>query len=340
MKALLAALVLTVLPCPAGEMKITWSNPLWDGELADPFAFKSGDFWYAIGTGKTPDGNQFPILRSKNFTDWELVGGALEPISGIGEYWAPEIAERDGKFYLHYAGNRKMRMAVADKPTGPFKDTGKLMFPELEFSIDGHAFHDPKDGGWYFFFAKDFFDQRPGTALAMVKLKDDMLTPDGPQHTILRAFADWQIYERDRDLYDKHWPAWHTLEGPSVIVHDGKYQLFYSGGNWQTPGYGVGGATAEKVAGPYRDTHSAEGASVLHSIPGKLTGPGHNSLILGPDGKTWFIFYHSWNPERTKRQICMDPLAWTADGPRAVNPARGEKDVSLPLAAPAHLPSK
>lgn len=312
-------------------MTLKYENPLWDGYLADPYAFKDGDVWYAIGTGEAPGGKQFPMLMSKDFTHWQPVGGALANIDGITEYWAPEIAARDGKYYLYYAGNRQMRVAVSDKPTGPFKDSGKLMFPELKFSIDGHAFHDPKSGEWYFFFAKDFFVERPGTALAAVKLKDDMMTPDGPQHTVLRAFADWQIYERDRDLYDKKWPAWHTVEGPAVIVHDGKYQLFYSGGNWQTPGYGVGCAVSDTVMGTYVDSHSKTAASVVHSVPGELIGPGHNSVVLGPDGKTWFNVYHSWNLERTKRQINMDPIVWTAEGPVTWKPGRGVKEVTLPL---------
>lgn len=332
MKLILAALALCILPCPAAEpVTLSYTNPLWDGYLADPFVLKDGDAWYAIGTGDAADGRQFPILESKDFTHWKPVGGALERIDGLDEYWAPEIAVRDGKYYLYYAGNRKMRVAVADKITGPYKDTGKLMFPELEFSIDGHPFHDPKSGDWYFYFAKDFFDERPGTALAAVKLKDDMITPEGPQHTVMRAFADWQIYERDRDLYDKRWDAWHTVEGPTVIVRDGAYQLFYSGGNWQTPGYGVGHASSENIFGPFSDKQSKTAASVIQTIPGKLIGPGHNSVVLGPDGETWFIVYHSWNPERTKRQICMDPLVWTKDGPVAWQPSRGKKEITLPL---------
>ncbi|MCP5532813.1 MAG: family 43 glycosylhydrolase [Akkermansiaceae bacterium] len=318
-------------PAARGETTLEYTNPLWDGYLADPFAFKVGDTWYAVGTGEAPDGRRMPILKSENFTDWEFVAGALEPMEDIDEYWAPEIAEKDGKFYLYWAGNRKMRVAVADKPAGPYKDTGKLMFPDLEFSIDGHAFHDPKSKDRWFFFAKDFFDQRPGTALAAVKLKDDMMTPDGEPVTVLRAFADWQIYERDRDLYDRKWPAWHTVEGPAVIFRDGSYQLFYSGGNWQTPGYGVGRAVSETITGPYVDKQSKERAAVIHSIEGKLIGPGHNSVILGPDGETWFNIYHSWNADRTKRQMCMDPLVWTADGPVTHDPSRGKKKVALPL---------
>mgnify|MGYP000977446285 CR=1 FL=1 len=326
---------LTSITASAGEaVKLSYKNPLWEGALADPQAFKVGDTWYAVGTGEAPDGNQFPILRSKNFTEWEFVSGALAPLKdpGFKDYWAPEIAERDGKFYLYYAADMKMRVAVSDKPTGPFKDLGKYMFPDLKFSIDGHPYRDPKSGNWYFFFAKDFFDKRPGTALAMVKLGDDMVTPVGEQKTVMRAFADWQIYERNRPLYDKMWDAWHTVEGPFLIHQDDRYFCFYSGGNWKTPGYGVGCAVSKTIDGPYVDAHSPDAAGVIKSIPGKLIGPGHNSVILGPDGKTWFNVYHSWNPERTKRQICMDPIVWTKDGPKTWQASRGAKTVEIPLA--------
>lgn len=336
MKPHLLLLALLVLPCVSAEetpVTLTYENPLWDGYLADPQVFKSGDTWYAIGTGLAEKGRRFPMLRSKNFTDWEHIGGALEPLDDpkTDAYWAPEIAENDGKFYLYYAADMKMRVAVSDKPGGPYKDTGKLMFPDLEFSIDGHPFKDPVSGDWYLFFAKDFFDKKPGTALAMVKLGDDMITPVGKPSTVMRAFAEWQVYERDRDLYDRHFKAWYTVEGPFVVYKDQRYHCFYSGGNWQTPGYGVGCAVSETITGPYVDKNSPYGAGVIQTIPGKLIGPGHNSVILGPDGKTWFNVYHSWNPERSRRQICMDPIVWTDEGPKTRQPARGKKAVTIPL---------
>lgn len=327
--ALLAALALLSLPATAETLSYT--NPLWDGYLADPHAFKVGDTWYAVGTGEAPDGRQFPILRSENFTDWEFVAGALAPLEGIRDHWAPEIVEHRGKFFLHFAANGKMRVAVADKPEGPYEDQGKDLFPDLKFNIDGHVFKDPESGKIWLFFAKDFFDRKPGTALAAVELEDDMRTTVGEPQTILRAHADWQIYQRDREMYGRTFEAWYTVEGPAVIRHDGKYHLFYSGGNWQTPGYGVGHAASDTLLGPYADEQSVERASVIHTLPGKLIGPGHNSLVLGPDGETWFNVYHSWNDDRTKRQMCMDPLVWTADGPVTHQPSRGKKTVELPL---------
>lgn len=111
----------------------------------------------------------------------------------------------------------------------------------------------------------------------------------------------------------------------------GAYCL-YSGGNWQTPGYGVGCGVSDTITGPYVDPWSKTGASVLSTIEDKLVGPGHNSVILGPDNKTWFIIYHSWNQQRTARQMCIDPIVWTADGPKAYQPSRGKKKIVTPLA--------
>lgn len=315
------------------SITLSYANPVWDGYLADPHVMFANGYYYAYGTGQTEDGKHFPILRSKDFAMWEFVGGALEPLKNpaMNEYWAPEVAEHDGQFYLYYAGDMKQRVAIADSPEGPFIDSGNLMFPELEFSIDGHPFKDPVSGKWYLFFAKDFFDRRPGTALAVVELSDDMISVKGPLHTVIRAFSDWQIYQRIRHWYDRNWPAWHTIEGAAVVYKDKKYYCFYSGGNWQSQGYGVGCGVSDTITGPYVDGWSKTGPSVLSTIEDELIGPGHNSVILGPDKKTYFIVYHSWNFPRSKRQMCIDPIVWTADGPKTYKPSRGKKQVTIPL---------
>jgi beta-xylosidase len=333
-KIMTAAAILFSVSCAAPKpYTLTYTNPVWEGYLADPHVLFTNGRFYAYGTGTAEDGRQFPILRSDDFMNWEFVGGALEPVTdpNLELYWAPEVAEYNGRYFLYYAGDMKMRVAQSDCPEGPFIDCGLWLFPDLPFSIDGHPFKDPISNQWYLFFARDFFDQRPGTALSAVQLGEDMLSVKGPIHTVLRAFADWQIYERNRPLYGKMWDAWHTVEGPAVIYRNGQYYCFYSGGNWQTPGYGVGCAISDRLTGPYHDSWSKRSASVLSTIPDKLIGPGHNSIILGPDGKTYFIVYHSWNPQRTARQMCIDPIIWTQNGPKVYNPSRGAKTVRLPI---------
>src|SRR4051794_9165146 len=86
-------------------MPTTYTNPVYDGYFADPFVLRarSGYWAYGTGHGPEPDGRQFPVLHSQDLVSWRYVGGALPPLPPVaGEpftaYWAPEVAERHGKF--------------------------------------------------------------------------------------------------------------------------------------------------------------------------------------------------------------------------------------------------
>ncbi len=309
----------------------TYSNPVYEGYFADPFVLRTEEEYFAFGTGHGPeqDGRQFPILHSKDLGRWEYLGGALFPLAPenglrpFTAYWAPEVAQRNGKYYLYYSAatggideTHRLRVAISDRPQGPYRDAGKVQlggdFADA-FCIDAHPFRDPKTGIWYLFFATDFFTERVGTGTAVVPLSDDMRTAAGPAQIVLRASSDWHIYERNRPLYGKTWPAWHTIEGPFVWHHKGYYYCFYSGGNWQTETYGVGYGVASHPLGPYIDEWNKEGPSVLRAVEGKLLGPGHNSVVLGPDGKAEFLVYHAWDAKRTARRMFIDPLEWIED---------------------------
>ncbi len=316
-------------------MPLTYKNPVWPGSLPDPFVLKWRGEYYAYGTGAAQDsGRVFPVLHSSDLVHWTPRGGALEPPGAPGSaYWAPEVAARDGRFYLYYslaapAGDElhRLHVAVADRPEGPFRDVGPLL-PDEGFTLDAHPFQDPRDGQWYLFFGKDFFDARVGTALAAVRLADDMVSAAEPVTTILRPSADWQIYERDRTLYGRTWDAWHTVEGPALVTRGDRYYLLYSGGNWNSAGYGIGCAVANAVLGPYREPEA--GPVVLHGDGAHVIGPGHNSTVLGPDDQTRFVIYHAWDAARTARRMCIDPLGWFGDGPRCLGPTWTEQTVTL-----------
>ncbi len=319
---------------------MTYTNPVWTGYFADPFVLRTGDEYYAYGTGGPEnnglqaDGRMFPLLHSTDLAHWTLLGGALEPLNDPARpaYWAPEVAARDGLFYMYYSAGgwegeiHQLRVAIADSPAGPFRDQGVVLMPDEPFTIDAHPFQDPKDGSWYLFFAKDFLDgERPGTGTAVVPLGDDMVSVACKVTTVLRASSDWQIYMRDRSWYGRSWPAWHTVEGPFARFHEGLYYCFYSGGQWETPDYGVGYGVAESVLGPYRDEWNTSGPCVLRGIEGKVPGPGHNSLVLGPDNRVTFVVYHAWDPACVMRRMCIDTLVWTPDGPRCDGPSTNDR---------------
>jgi arabinan endo-1,5-alpha-L-arabinosidase len=318
-------------------LALTYTNPVWPGYLADPCVVRLRGAYYAYGTGgperggRQPDGRIFPILRSDDLAHWEWAAGALLPLDDPGRpaYWAPEVAECDGTIYLYYSAGgpagegHQVRVATSDQPEGPFVDAGRALLPDEPFSIDPHPFTDGLDGQRYLFFAKDFFDGRAGTGIAVVPLDRDMMTALDAPTTVVRASAEWQVFQYHRHWYGKVWDAWHTVEGPYVVQRSGRCYCFYSGGCWETPAYGVSYAVAESVLGPYAEDAAAGGPRVLRAGDGDAVGPGHASVMRGPGGDIDYMAYHAWDPQRTARRMCLDRLVWAPEGPVCRGPSPG-----------------
>ena len=315
------------------------TNPVYGSYFADPFVWKFQDVYYAVGTGELEAqgqtiGKVFPVLQSNDFFQWSFASSAmLRPDSRLGDnFWAPEVVHVDGKFYLYYSvghgdKNHQLRVATGDRPQGPYKDLGKsLLDPKAcAFAIDPHPFQDD-DGRWYLFYARDFLDSsnsvRPGTALMVAPMKTMTELEDEGQ-TVLRARSNWQRFKAIRLMYGRNWD-WHTLEGPCVCKHNGRYYCFYSGGCWQNDSYGVDYGVANQVMGPYSDSGNENGPRVLKTVPNHVIGPGHNSIIRGPDGETDHIVYHAWDKQMKLRRMFIDELSWTPDGPKCQGPTYAE----------------
>jgi GH43 family beta-xylosidase len=308
---------------------MSWSNPVYDGYFADPFVWEHQGVYWAVGTGEQEgDGTVstplvIPLLRSEDLIHWDYVGKALEatPATAGGSYWAPEVAYQGGKFYLYFAagkGGHHMRVAVSDKPQGPYRDLGKVLFKggDRPFAIDGHAFRDD-DGAWYYFSAMDFLDTAGGARVGTSIVGHKMASLDelqGKPVTLLRAHHDWQLYQHKFQKHGGVWD-WHTIEGPFVRKRLGKYWCMYSGGCFLNESYGVDWLEGDSPLGPYRDTGNGKGARLTHSIPGKVIGPGHHSVVTDPKTGQDYIVYHAWNKEMTRRQMWIDPLHWDPKGP-------------------------
>jgi beta-xylosidase len=321
----------------------TYVNPVYAGYLADPFVWRCGDAFYAVGTGaaeaagvavsaSTP--TVFPLLRSRDLVQWTESGHALvRPDASLGNaFWAPEVVEADGRWYLYYSVGHddrlhQLRVAVSERPTGPYVDVGALTSPDdVPFAIDPHPYRDV-DGRWYLFHARDFLDPideagreaRCGTALVVSPLRDMTTLGDGVR-TVARARCDWQRYAAHRTMYGRQFD-WHTLEGPSVIrTAEGRYYCLYSGGGWQTDTYGVDYVVAPSIDGPWSDDGSEQGPRVLRTVTGRVVGPGHCSVVRTRDG-TAVLAYHAWDPDMTARRLCIDVLELGPDGPRARGPS-------------------
>lgn len=312
-------------------MSGSYTNPVYLRNFPDPFVLRFNGRYYAFGTGPADDGRMFPLLSSRNLVDWQPHGGALAPLelTGAEEYWAPEVAYHEGLFYLYYATGRSadpdhhLRVAVAEHPLGPWRDSGVNLTPGEIFAIDAHPFRDPRDGQWYLFYANDELEPPyAGTGIVV----DRLLTMDrleGAPRRVLRPYADWQVFELHRPV--KHGLDWYTIEGAFTVEVEGRYVCFYSGGRWENPNYGVGYAVADHPLGPWDDAANRAGPQVLRTIPGQVVGPGHNSVVVGPNLLESYLVYHGWDPACTARYPRIDRLHWEGTRPVCDGPSSGPR---------------
>jgi GH43 family beta-xylosidase len=295
----------------------TYLNPVYPHSCPDPFALKFCGAYYVYCTGHAPDGRAIPVITSTDLVHWRPLGGSLAmPALDWPEYWAPEVCYYNGRFYMYYSlGNEDhmhLRVAVAAHPAGPFVDSGRQLTSE-QFAIDAHVFADD-DGARYLFYATDFLKHTHiGTGTVVDRLLDPF-TLAGEPRPVTRARYDWQVYDPQRA--NKGGVRWHTIEGSFVLKRKGRYYQMFSGGNWQNISYGVSYAVADAPYQPEEWAQHADGQAtlpILRTIPGKVIGPGHNSVVRGPNNRQLFCVYHRWTDDISARVLAIDPLDWVGE---------------------------
>ena len=276
----------------------TYLNPVYPHSFPDPFVLKFRGEYFAYCTGLRGDRKAFTILRSNNLVNWTEIGGAMDALDNDApHYWAPEVTYSNGKFYLYYSvGNEtfmEIRVGVSDSPEGGFVDSGRKLTTE-QFAIDAHVFTDD-DGKKYLFYATDFLvHSHIGTGLVVDKMID-FFTLEGNPQPVARAKFDWQIYDPNR--IEKGGVRWHTVEGAFVLKRKNTYFLMFSGGNWQNISYGVSFAVSDSIEKREEWTQFSNGETVLpilRTLPEKVVGPGHNSVVRGLNNRELFCVYHCW----------------------------------------------
>ena len=295
---------------------MAFRNPVYPHSFPDPFVLKVQREYWGYSTGFQPDENVFGIIHSCDLVHWESIGSAMQPIAGGHTcYWAPEVThENDGSFLMYFsAGNEEtmtVRVARAENPAGPFHDLGIALTKE-PFAIDPHVFIDD-DGSRYLFYATDFLTHTHVGTGTVVDRMMDAFTLEGKPEPVTRARFEWQVYDPKRE--SKGGVKWHTVEGPFVLKHNGLYYQMFSGGNWQNLTYGVSYAVSDCIKPGHEWQQHADGTKVLpilRTVPGEVIGPGHNSVVLGPDDRELFCVYHRW--VEGERVLCIDRMGWAGN---------------------------
>lgn len=294
-----------------GEVsKPKYKNPLNVYKVADPFVlyFKGKYYLYATSERGAGSLGGFEVWESFNLVDWFYKGWAYksdEKSWGKESFWAPEVLYKDGKFYLFYSakgyinGRKTLRicLAVSSSPLGPFKDVKAPLFDFGYAAIDAHPFVDD-DGKIYLYFSRDV-SENPTSDIYVVRLSDNLLSTIGEPIFLI---SPTQLWERNS--------KWN--EGPFVVKHNKKYYLFYSANFFASPEYSVGYAVSDSPLGPFSKAQE----NPILSKTEYVSGPGHNSVIKTPDGKEYFVVYHTqMKREGTHlRQLAIDRLVFTSDG--------------------------
>jgi len=257
--------------------------PVYDADAPDPDVIRVGSTYYAYTTGS--DLRNIQVLESSDLQSWTLVGDALPVLaswSTFGETWAPGVVALDGTYVMYYAtevaatGEECISLATSAVPTGPFTDdsTGPLVCQmDLGGSIDPQPFVD--GGGTPYLYWKS----NNGQVAMPADIWAAQLAPDGSALVSppVKVLAQDQAWES-------------TLESPFMVEGAGAYVLFYSGGLWNSPGYGVAYADCDGPLGPCT---KPDDAPVLHSDGSRL-GPGGESLVQDADGN-WWMAYDAWD---------------------------------------------
>jgi len=288
-----------------------YSNPVLKDQFPDPFILHHAGYFFAYATGMAGDGLAVPMAHSLDLVTWEMLGGSLSPIEANPPfYWAPEVTYWNGTFYMYYScGNEtfmEIRVATASVPEGPFTDSGARLTQE-QFAIDPHVFID-QDGSRYLFYATDFLEHSHiGTGTVVDRMRNWFELEQKPV-PVTRAAYDWQVYDPNRA--EKGGVRWHTVEGPAVIRSKNRYIQMFSGGNWQNDSYGVAYAHSDSIY-PERsewgqEIDGANSLPILRTVAGKVLGPGHNSIVTGPNGRELYCVYHSWIDG--KRMMSLDRM--------------------------------
>lgn len=280
---------------PEDNDKLNFGHALIPDLVADPSIVEFDGTFYCTATtdgwGQGLATSGTPVVwTSKDFLNWSFEGSSFPPDFDM-KYWAPSSTiYRNGRYYSFPTLDGKVAVVAADSPTGPFVApdgqhvTGATFKPypiEQRHSIDAEVFIDD-DGQAYMFWAMH----------RAVKLKPDLLEPDGPVTTI----------RVKREGYS---------EGPFLIKRNGIYYYLYTLGGDELYSYAYMMSRTSPL-GPWESPE--QDIIAVTDYEERVFGPGHGCFFSPSDSEQWYFIYLEYGRGGTNRQIYADTMNFNADG--------------------------
>ena len=332
----------------------TYQNPL-PVTLADPFVLLTNGRYYMYGTGGGAN-KGFSAYSSTDMIHWKEEGQVYfhnnkngwsdTTAAWEGAYWAPEVYEVKGRYYMFYSAqwkenptkekeNFRIGVAVADKPTGPFVDlNNRPVFDPGYPIIDANVLFD-KDGKAYLYYsrccykhpvesevaawakAKGWYNEIEESWVYGVELKPDFNGVIGEPVLLLRPpvrmndkQAEWESRSVTSREVNRRW-----TEGSVAFRKGSTYYIMYSANYFGGKNYAVGYATGPGPLGPFTKADNNPVLQKNVDKGGNVTGTGHNSITYSPDGKEMFCVYHGRTTATgDERVVFIDRMKILANG--------------------------
>lgn len=262
-------------------------TPIISDFAADPTARVFGETLYIYPSHDLPgnknwdmfDFHVYSSTDGKTFTDLGKIFSVDDLTWAKHQLWAPDCVAANGKYYLYFAAEGQIGVAVSDKPTGPFKDAlGKPLLGKRTaglYTIDVQILQDT-DGTNYLYYGNS------NGKVGFAKLNPDMIS----LATEIRVL----------DM-----PHYH--EGIWVFKKDDTYYATYPSGRGKTVANLMEYSTSKSPDGPWE--HKGE---ILDNLSRNV----HGSVVQFKG--EWYVVYHIQGPSPYERRTYMDKLTFNADG--------------------------
>ena len=284
-----------------------YENPVIPLDCPDPGVAWDGTRYWLACTGFGTDGGAFPLWSSSDLVTWTSAGSLLPsvPTWAVGDLWAPEIHRVGGAWRAVFtaraaSGQLAVGLATAPAAGGPWTDSGAPLLQDGAMGLIDPSLFANEDGSAWLLWKEDGNALGLPTPILVAPLAADGRSLAGAATELLRNDRDWEGA---------------VVEGPWLIAHDGLFYLFYSGNAYASAAYALGVARAASPLGPFEKAEDP----VLSSA-GAWEGPGHASVIAGPNGDLALV-YHAWTAghagQAPGRLVLVDTLQWQDGWPVA-----------------------
>ena len=218
--------------------------------------------------------------------------------------------------------NFRIGVAVSDTPTGPYT----LLYNRPIFDpgypiIDGNLLFE--NGKVFLYYSrccyknpvesevaawarkKGLFQEIEESWVYGVQMKPDFSGVMGEPRLLLQPpmlmtdrQTEWESRSVTSGEVNRRW-----TEGSYIFKKNNRYYMMYSANFFGGKNYAVGYATSESPLGPFKKADNNPVLQKNVEQGGIVTGTGHNSVTLSPDGKHMLCVYHGRTSKAGKQRV-------------------------------------